>query len=280
MDASDQTTTALALGREQSTLVSLHNRQNMQTNDREVAVHGHIQSVDATAMCAVAISGQEASAFGRKDSLQIRYHDSEGRNTAFVTGSAVLAMQALPDNRLLAGCRDGTIHLISQNSGLIPHRVMQTSCKGIGNLHLIGRHHVLVTGVANAAHLYDLRCMVEWTRDFLSLKGRPRKINLTQQVPLVIYNGHVNEALVPPMLLGFAVNPSQTLVVAAGEDHTIRIWTITGKLIQSMQAGNSPIQAIFFDHDWNTNEIKDRMPHDRPGIWVGNGATLEWWSST
>ncbi|KAI8583098.1 hypothetical protein K450DRAFT_224207 [Umbelopsis ramanniana AG] len=204
---------------------------------------------------------------------QAVYFNHGKPTTSYFTNSAVLTAQIDPvqPNVFLGGCRDGRIKLfdarvdrrkIDARRGHSPYIIQHKS--PITHLRKIGSSfHIVAAAMDGSLQVWDMRGH-QTTSSHTSYHQR--------QWPVLRFNGHKNQHT---RSLGFDVIDDANVVAVAGDDHTIRLWSLRGNSPDPFHVipMNAPIPALKF------------MTHQAPGRTLGmlactdeKGSPLQWLS--
>ncbi|KAF3942025.1 hypothetical protein ABW19_dt0200490 [Dactylella cylindrospora] len=157
--------------------------------------------------------------------------------------SDVLALEYLDKNIVLTGSRNGKIHIYDNRRNLekdITHETALAShISSITHLRKLDNgNHIIVNGLGGQAVLHDLR----FCRPIPShQRGAPKNA----AKPVLTYKTH-NKITIG---LGFDVDHSQEIMALAGEDHRIRLYSISsGRLLKTLDM-HDEVSSIRFSKD-------------------------------
>ncbi|ODQ53238.1 hypothetical protein SAICODRAFT_30281 [Saitoella complicata NRRL Y-17804] len=154
--------------------------------------------------------------------------------------SDVFSTMFLEPDVLAAGCRDGTVQLFDtrvREAGVMKLR----HGSSVTHMRNVQDHCLVVNGLQGSLEMYDLRA------------PRPHAPSASfgrQTDPVVSYQGHQNSHT---FQLGFDVDAALGVVAAAGDDGSVRLWSLyTGTSLDTtkLNRGRKPtqIQTLRFFH--------------------------------
>ncbi|KAK6340753.1 hypothetical protein TWF696_009077 [Orbilia brochopaga] len=189
---------------------------------------------------AIAVGGSYKS--GRGGLLSLTTHT--GSPLQLRPDSDVLALTYIDNNVLLSGSRNGKIQIYDTRRNLekdVSHETARTShISSITHLRKLNNdHHIIVNGLGGQAALQDLRYCRPMTGD------QRGKIPRCSVQPVLTYQTYNKGTLG----LGFDVDEEQELLAVAGEDHKVRLCSISsGQIIKTLDL-QEEVTSIRFSKD-------------------------------
>ena len=169
-------------------------------------------------------------------------YDSDETKTT--SKSDVLAVRWLSPKLLLGGCRNGNVLLYDQRVEKDVQALYHPS--GVVRLRVVDEHRVVVAGMEDQLHTYDLRYL-----STVPAEPRPlRPANIRRTVPYISYSAYRNSSY---CFLGFDASSSLGLIAAATEDKKIKMLELwTGKEIVPAwgieKVWEEQVQCLLFVH--------------------------------
>ncbi|KAF3919361.1 hypothetical protein ABW21_db0204672 [Orbilia brochopaga] len=206
----------------------------------EIPEAGAIWACATNSAGAIALGGSYKS--GRRGLLSLTTYG--GSPLQLQPDSDVLALTYLDNNVLLSGSRNGKIHIYDTRRNLekeVTHETAHAShISSITHFRKLNNdHHILVNGLGGQTSLQDLRYCRPMTGSQRGNSPR-RPIN-----PVLTYNNY-NKATLG---LGFDVDEEQELFAVAGEDHKVRLYSISsGQVIKTLDL-REEVTSIRFSKD-------------------------------
>lgn len=191
----------------------------------KTAQGGKISTIDGTLWCsAIQPDSARFAAAGSSVLLYDSLRTDDARQEIKIKGHTdVMSMDFLDNNVLCLGCRNGAVQLYdvrTSNPSTSPRfnnvkaisKGGQTARVGISRVHALGSQSLIVSGLQNTLHTYDIRY-------------------LKADMPFVTFLGHKNEYDMSLNSLGVCGD----LLVVAQESCNAKLWDLSGEYLGSKQ---------------------------------------------
>lgn len=185
------------------------------------------------------------------------YHQHEKWRT-LNCGSDVMAV-CQHSNTVFAGCRNGTIQLFdlrdsrTRGSNLLDNRYQRKGSRFVSHINVIRDWELLISTSAGDLEMFDLRYSASST-------------------PITTFVGHVNSVRND---LGITVDPSNEILLAAGEDRVVRGWSLkSGRPLRNQITRSTNLLRKFnIEEEITCMQVTEES--DGLRLWVTCGNTIK-----